>query len=143
MNPWMDVQARFCDLINTFPSLLDQKNTFESQNIMGLVTHKSPKTPRSVRIPCRARTACKYRLMETFDGHNAVMYVDAITLVVFSCVLLICLRKTGIVYCYNKSPASKFQCTLQTLGGRYQLTGMKDFVDTGPKNRWLFVFSMT
>lgn len=48
MNHRMDVQARSCDLINTFPSLLDQKNTFESQNIMGW----SPTNPLKRPVRC-------------------------------------------------------------------------------------------
>lgn len=64
--------------------------------------------------------------MESSDGPNAQIYMDQTTLVAFPPHLLYSAEGiTAVIYCYNKSPASKFRGTPRRLGGRDRVAGIK------------------
>lgn len=87
----------------------------------------SPTNPRKCPARC-VFGAERERLVnrESSDGPNAQIYTDQTALVAFPHHLIYSTKgKTAAIYCYNKSPASKFRGTPRRLGGRYRVTGIK------------------
>lgn len=69
MNHWMEMRAPFCDLIIISRFSWTRKYIWTAE-YYGVVSHKSPKMPRSVRIWCRARTARKYGEFRRYKRTN-------------------------------------------------------------------------